>query len=114
MSIIFPSCKEKRTQGIRDDSNILFLKTVEFLVESNSKIELMKDSLELEDLTEQIEKGLTLINFSVLPETDLKLSQQQNDSIIKLLDIYNQKVKKKRKEIQNAKIASETDEGVVP
>lgn len=102
------SCNVKKEHDNREEPEKLFTKTIEFLSESISKIEEMNDSNDVSNLIENVDKGLTAINFSVPPATDYKLSEQENDSIIKLMESFKLKVKQRYQQLSR-KETSEAD-----
>ncbi|MCH5236348.1 MAG: hypothetical protein J1E95_00940 [Muribaculaceae bacterium] len=102
------SCNVRKEHDNREEPEKLFTKTIEFLSESISKIEEMNDSNDVSNLIENVDKGLTAINFSVPPATDYKLSEQENDSIIKLMESFKLKVKQRYQQLSR-KETSEAD-----
>ena len=102
------SCNVKKEHDNLEEPEKLFTKTIEFLSESISKIEEMNDSNDVSNLIENVDKGLTAINFSVPPATDYKLSEQENDSIIKLMESFKLKVKQRYQQLSR-KETSEVD-----
>lgn len=92
---VFASCKQKEEKTGKEIPFQLFQESVLTLIEYGDKISLAKDSMEVDSLEELYEKRITDINFSFPPDTDLKLSPQENDSLYKLiLDINRKKAHK--------------------
>lgn len=91
------SCQEKKKVSDMGNANILFVKTTQLLIEKTSEIEQLSDSMALIGLEEEINKALTTINFSVPPQTDFLLSEQENDSIIKLMENFKESLQERYK-----------------
>ena len=76
----------------------LFSQSAELLNDEIKNIFNMRDSLEVDSLHEALEKKLVDINFSYPPETDLLLTEQENDSLFKLLSVFRNIKEEKLKE----------------
>lgn len=76
----------------------LFSQSAEILNDEIKNIFNMRDSLEVDSLHEALEKKLVDINFSYPPETDLLLTEQENDSLFKLLSVFRNIKEEKLKE----------------
>lgn len=76
----------------------LFSQSAEILNDEIKNIFNMRDSLEVDSLHEALEKKLVDINFSYPPETDLLLTEQENDSLFKLLSHFRNIKEEKLKE----------------
>ncbi|MCH5227508.1 MAG: hypothetical protein J1F16_06825 [Muribaculaceae bacterium] len=83
--IIITSCGKKEDTTGSEDARQLFTLSAINILEFTERISNSKDSSEIDSLTQLFEKTITDINFSVPPETDLKLTEQENDSLFKLL-----------------------------
>lgn len=96
--VSFSACKK----AINDDQKVyaqtLYENSVELLNKVRHSIDEAQDSLQVDSLYALMEKKMTEINFSVPPETDLKLSEQENESIYKLLSVINNLRQKKLEE----------------
>ena len=84
MSLLF-SCSEKKGSHGNEAAETLFENSVATIQEFTKKMSVAKDTAEVEQLLEHFDKQITDVNFSVPPETDLKLTEQENDSLVKLL-----------------------------
>ena len=101
------SCGEKKETREDNSSELLFEKSVALIKDYNGRIKGASDSLTVDSLTETFEKQLTDLNFSVPPQTDMKLTEQQNDSLATLLfqleDIRKEKLRSlSKRNIQEA------------
>ena len=76
----------------------LFSQSAEILNDEIKNIFNMRDSLEVDSLHEALEKKLVDLNFSYPPETDLLLTEQENDSLFKLLSLFRNIKEEKLKE----------------
>lgn len=96
--VLFSACKK----AVKDDQKVyaltLYENSVELLNKVRDSIDEAQDSTQVDSLYALMEKKMTEINFSVPPETDLKLSEQENDSIYKLLSGINNLRQKKLEE----------------
>ena len=81
----FLSCTNKEKDTKNEDANLLFDKSVELIKDFSQKLSNASDSVQIDSLISTFEKKITELNFSFPPNTDLKLSEQENDSLYKLL-----------------------------
>lgn len=82
--LIFISCKEIRQERNYDEAHNLYsitLKTYEDYIE---KMENVSDSIEFNKVIRELDNSLTRINYEFSPNVDLLLTEQENDSIIKI------------------------------
>ena len=107
LTLFLIACHNQDTKSRSDQTDILFNSTIRLLSDYTGLIKDAQDSLQVETLLEEVDKGLTSLNFSLPPETDLKLSEQENDSIIKLMEIFKQEVKNKL--VTLSEISEDTD-----
>lgn len=91
------SCESREKKETRQFANQLFDKSVSLFLEYQQKYKSAPDSLAVDSLSEIFEKQLVEINFSFPPETDLKLTEEENDSLFelarKLILIKNERLK---------------------
>ena len=97
--MVFASC----VNNDEENKNLLlprqlFSQSAEILNDEIKNIFNMRDSLEVDSLHEALEKKLVDINFSYPPETDLLLTEQENDSLFKLLSLFRNIKEEKLKE----------------
>ena len=83
------SCHKKSEDNVNVEAEELFSKSVEIILNYTRLIEVSHDSIELDSLVAAFEKEIDRINFTVPPETDFKLSEQENDSLFFLLQNLN-------------------------
>lgn len=93
--VLFLSCSGKEEGGRGENVSILFEQSVRELLETTARIKNAKDTFEIDSISKSFEKRFTDINFSVPPETDFKLTEEENDSIFFLLKKMNE-TKKER------------------
>ncbi|MCH5234321.1 MAG: hypothetical protein J1E16_03435 [Muribaculaceae bacterium] len=82
----FISCDRTAVDENFEEARLLFSKSAELILETTSKINSVNDSLSVDSLINIYNKEITDINFSFPPETDLKLTEQENDSLFKLIE----------------------------
>ena len=87
------SCKEKHKTISSQEAEELFNNSAELIINVTSQINQACDSAAVDSLYAVYEKKITDINFSVPPETDLKLTEQENDSLFRLQQRLNLIVK---------------------
>ena len=100
------SCERNKNIDEGQDGRELFSHSAELYQEYGILISNSKDSLSIDSLMEKLEKTITDINFSVPPDTDLKLTEQENDSLFKLMESLIQI--KKEKLIELSKIEKDS------
>lgn len=108
------SCVNRNNNPDNSSADILFSRSTETIIDYSSKIRNASDSSELYSLMEEFDKKITEINFSVPPETDLKITEQDNDSLIHLLNQLRIERDEKLKEFhllyEKKNIENENDE----
>ena len=82
------SCGNKKESRRSGDADVLFTQSVNLLNQITQQLTFAKDSLSVDSLSDLFEKKIVEINFSVSPETDLNLTEQENDSLSKLYGKY--------------------------
>lgn len=87
MQLFMMGCKRERIDQ-NDDASLLFDESAQVIIEYTDKIRAAQDSLSVDSLSEAFEKRIIDINFSFPGDTDLKLSEQDNDSLYSLLQTY--------------------------
>lgn len=106
------SCGGNKENKEDNSADILFEKSVSLIKDFQTKIKNSPDSLTVDSLSELFEKQLTDLNFSVPPQTDMKLSEQENDSLATLLfqleDLKKEKLKSLSKHPVSEKDSIET------
>lgn len=84
--LISISCRGEQEANDNTDINTLFKGTCKLTTVYIDSIKTAKDSAELESLMERYDVRVTELNFRVAADTDLRLSEGQNDTIIQLMD----------------------------
>ena len=79
------SCVKEKQPTDNKESHELFSKSAELILSVTSQIEAARDSSSIDSILNAFDKNLTDINFSVPPETDYKLTEEENDSIYYLI-----------------------------
>lgn len=80
------SCNKKEDKNNSDEARELFQQTTMLIDDISRKISQASDSATIDSLSKFYEKKITDINFSFPPQTDLILTEQENDSIFKLME----------------------------
>lgn len=82
--ILLSSCIHADSNEKNDESNLLFRKSVQLLNTYIDSIENCTDSLTLQNLRRNFDNKITSLNFEFPPDTDLDMSEEENDSLIVL------------------------------
>lgn len=86
------SCKEKEVDKSQEDARKLFDESATTIKSFINALKTSSDSLMIDSLMKAFDKKMVDTNFSFPPETDLKMTEQENDSLYKLmLDLQNLK-----------------------
>lgn len=89
LSIICMSgCTSEKKTKDRSDANDMFFRICKLTKDYTVKLTEAPDSASWEDLTSEYEDRLEKINFSYPPDTDLLLTEGQNDTIHNLMMEY--------------------------
>lgn len=92
---LFNSCIAKVDNNSAQEARELFNQSATVTLQYINYIKAANDSLEVDSILERFDKKITEINFNFPPQTDYKLTDQENDSLFNLISILNQeKVKK--------------------
>lgn len=82
------SCHNNKENSDEEEARALFSQSVNLILEFTSKIKIATDSMQVDSLSEIFEKKITDINFRFPSNTDFKLTEQENDSLFHLMEIY--------------------------
>lgn len=80
------SCGKKVEEDSRGDAKGLYKRTCSLTQAYIDSISVAKDTLELNDLLDRYEERVDALNMEVESETDFKLTEGENDTIIQLLE----------------------------
>ncbi len=86
VALTISGCKEKDDQSSHLAADQLFEKSLVLLNAYTDSLKTARDSTHVESLARAYESKINAVNFEFPPETDLKLSQEENDSLIKMTD----------------------------
>ena len=78
-------CKKEDSSENIDEARDLFNRSAQTIIYFISQIKQASDSLTIDSLNLAFEKNLIDINFSYPPQTDMKLTEHENDSLFKLM-----------------------------
>ena len=92
------SCRKQEEHKGDAEARELFKQSAEFIVDITNQMKETKDSVSIDSLSAVFEKKITEINFAFPPQTDFKLTQQENDSIYKLQENLRRIKEEKLKE----------------
>lgn len=104
--VLFSSCGKKEHENKVEDGRILFSESAALIIKYTKDLQNVTDSASFDSLTASFEKKLVDLNYKFPPNTDLKLTEQENDSLFKLLqkykDIRENKFKIKTREVSDS------------
>lgn len=86
VSLSLIGCARKPNKNSHIHAAQLFEKSLVLLRAYTDSLSIAKDSAHVESLARAYESKINAINFEFPPETDLRLTQEENDSLIKLTD----------------------------
>lgn len=86
VSFMLFSCIKKEDNDTSDEARDLFSLSADLIIDITDMIKTAGDSIQVDSLSQLFEKRITEINFAFPPETDMKLTEQENDSIFKLIE----------------------------
>ena len=105
----FTFCAEKNKEVKERASTLLFSEISQLYKTYTDSVETSNSIEEINFYKENFEKKITDINYSYPPNTDLEMTEEENDSIIKLNKKYKNRVEEKIREIGNTRILLDTD-----
>ena len=79
------SCSTNKESDNNEEARLLFHRSAQLIKETTHNMKIAADSASIDSLSRLYEKKITEINFSFAPETDFKLTEQENDSLFKLI-----------------------------
>lgn len=91
------SCTKNEDKIKNEEARDLFRESAETIKEFTELISYAVKIDEIDSIQFIFEKKITDINFSFSPETDLKLTEQENDSLFKLLEEMKNVTQRKMK-----------------
>lgn len=97
--ILASSCSKGKEQKQTSDYNSMFDKTVDLFLTYTDSLKTVNDSASYDRIIKTVDDKLTKINYEFPPEVDFALTEDQNDSLIRLSDIFLMEKKKALKRI---------------
>ena len=91
------SCRHEEDNSGKEETNKLYEGTLQLIRTYNDSLSYASDTLSVSTLFHNFNKSLEKLNFDVRPDTDLTLTEGQNDTlymkICELRNLYDQKMK---------------------
>lgn len=91
------SCHSNNNQGNHEVARQLFMKSMYLTEEYIDSLEQAKDSASVSRIVENFNLKITTVNYQFPPDTDLDLSEEENDSLIRMFKRLDTTVAKKLK-----------------
>lgn len=111
MTFMF-SCHGNKNQGNHEVARQLFMKSMYLTEEYIDSLENAKDSASVSMMVEHFNLKITTVNYQFPPDTDLDLSEEENDSLIRMFkrmdSIVNKKLKYFAGQLANDSIHSDS------
>lgn len=92
------SCNKPLDNSSLEATTLLFKESTQLIKETCNKFKEAKDSTELDSLSDLFEKRFTDLNMKFPSNTDLNMTEQDNDSIFKLITLLRNIKENKLKE----------------
>ena len=92
------SCNKPVDNSSLEATTLLFKESTQLIKETCNKFKEAKDSTELDSLSDLFEKRFTDLNMKFPSNTDLNMTEQDNDSIFKLITLLRNIKENKLKE----------------
>lgn len=93
------SCAGNQEENRQDESQLLFQNSVDLISTFSENIKMAGDSLLIDSLKTEFDKQLADLNFNFPPNTDFKLTEQDNDSIYTLINNFRKESEKRLVEL---------------
>lgn len=101
MGVLFlVACQNNKENMSNTDARDLFNESTLLIIDYIDKLEAASDSVKVDSISEAFEKSITDLNFNYPPNTDLKINEQENDSLFKLLTQFKDLKLKKYQELK--------------
>ena len=91
------SCHHNNNQGNHEVARQLFMKSMYLTEEYIDSLEQARDSASINRIVENFNLKITTVNYQFPPDTDLDLSEEENDSLIRMFKRMDSTVEKKLK-----------------
>ena len=92
------SCHRNNNEGNHEVARQLFMKSMYLTEEYIDSLEQAKDSAAVNRMVEDFNLKITTVNYEFPPDTDLDLSEEENDSLIRMFKRIDSTVDKKLKD----------------
>lgn len=86
LSNIMSGCSREKKQDTHIVASQLFHESMTLLKEYTDSLKIARDSAHVELLDRAFDSKINALNFDYLPETDLYLTEEENDSLIKMAE----------------------------
>ena len=85
LTLITAACSKEQTRERSDDCRFLYKESLKLIRSSQKAIENATDSMQADSLYLSFQTKLDSLNFIVGPNTDLELTEEENDTIFRNL-----------------------------
>lgn len=94
--IMLASCHVEQNDSGKGMAHQLFAKSVSLVKVYTDSIGSVNDSASFNRMREDFDEKMAKINFQFPPDTDLNMTEEENDSLIKMLDRLVKIIREKR------------------
>lgn len=98
----YVSCRNGKDDNGHAMARQLFMKSVSLIRTYTDSIGNVSDSASFQRMTRGFEDNIVKVNFQFPPDTDLRMTQEENDSLINMLDSLVAVIHRKEKELGKA------------
>ena len=111
VSLLAGGCRQKDEHNLDREAKDLFENSVRLIKSYSDSISMATDTARIEYLTNAFDNRLTALNFKYPADTDLSLSEEENDSLIKMISRIVELRQQRLKELdKNLHLAVDTVE----
>lgn len=100
--MLFISCKNSDKKENSSEGSMLFQKSVAIYKTYTDSLVIVNDSSSFFRLLDEFDRKLTQLNYEFPPDTDLLMTEDESDSLIKLAKTYTSIREKRNTEFQNS------------
>ncbi|MBD5289094.1 MAG: hypothetical protein HDS26_00220 [Bacteroides sp.] len=102
-------CRNESEKNRTGEARALFEASAAMIRSYTDSLRVAKDSASVQELTDHFENAIAKLNFSYPPDTDVALSEYENDTLAMLIDRYLEARQSRLKELHLATVAVKTE-----
>ncbi len=106
---VMTSCGKTSENNLDKEARDLFENSVRLIKSYSDSLKTARDTARIDELASRFDNRMTALNFKYPADTDLSLSEEENDSLIRLITGIAELKKKRLEELGRANLPSEDD-----